>query len=247
MLKKTTIALLAAFACTACTATRTAHQLAQAYTPPAVPSVANSRTFENVSFDKAWEAIIQFFAEQQISIETLEKDSGIVVAKKMLTSGSDGDGIVKLGNVTSTRYILKQWLEPVRFEGSANAAVVRATGRVTKEERQPDPIVTSEPAACRSAVSFNVFVARFAEEKLKVTINVNVSTADSLKLWNGWVWHDFLEGAPIQSTDRLISLLQAHVQPTPTNPEPVTTGQLEGVFLDHLQKALAPEDQSKEQ
>jgi len=230
--------LLAAVA-TSCTATRTAHEISQAYAPPKKPEVENSKTFKGASFDETWEAIISFFATRQISIETLEKESGIVVAKKMLTSGSDGDGIVRLGDVTTTRQILKQWLKPSQFAGSANPGVVRATGTVTKQEAVAGSVVkTVAPAACRSSVSFNVFVSRFAEEEMKVTINVDVSTVDAMELYSAWVWRDYLEGAPLATTPQLISLVRSHVAPNVVNPEPVTTGALEQVFLDHLAQAL---------
>lgn len=225
--------------CTSCTATRNAQEIRQSYEAPATCEVANSRAFEGVTFDKMWEAIIAFFASRQISIETLEKESGIVVAKKMLTMGSEGEGIVKLGDVTTKRQIVKQWLEPSQFQGSAVPSVVRATGRITKQEPVSGSAVTTVmPADCRAAVAFNVFVTRFAQAKLKVTMNVEVSTVDALQLYNGQIWRDYLDEAPLASAQQIINELRNSIQPTAVNPRPVTTGVLERAFFDHIEQAL---------
>ncbi len=49
-------------------------------TAPQTYSFEKSRKFD-ASFDDVWEGVISYFAENNISIKTLEKDSGLVVAE----------------------------------------------------------------------------------------------------------------------------------------------------------------------
>ena len=65
---RTLIASISAVILTACAST------------PGTYTFENSRTVD-ASFDKTWEAVIGYFAENNIGIETLEKDSGIIVAE----------------------------------------------------------------------------------------------------------------------------------------------------------------------
>ena len=41
------------------------------------------------SFDKTWESVVEGFANANIGIETLEKDSGLIVASSLYTNESD--------------------------------------------------------------------------------------------------------------------------------------------------------------
>lgn len=61
---------VATFALTACAST------------PAVYEFDNSRTYD-AEFDQTWEAVIDFFATNNIPIQTVERDSGIVYAERM--------------------------------------------------------------------------------------------------------------------------------------------------------------------
>lgn len=49
-------------------------------TAPQQTSFQNTKTVAS-SFDEAWDTAISYFAENNVSIKTLEKDSGIVVAE----------------------------------------------------------------------------------------------------------------------------------------------------------------------
>lgn len=63
------LAAVAAFAASACASA------------PQVYTFDNSRTYE-ASFDATWEAVIDFFASNNIPIQTVERDSGIVYAER---------------------------------------------------------------------------------------------------------------------------------------------------------------------
>ncbi|GLQ20395.1 hypothetical protein ACFFUB_02385 [Algimonas porphyrae] len=49
-------------------------------TTPQTYNFDNSRSVD-ATFDRTWESVISYFAENNIPIATLEKDSGIIVAK----------------------------------------------------------------------------------------------------------------------------------------------------------------------
>ena len=168
----------------------------------------------------------------------MEKESGIIVAKKMLTADSNGDGMAALGNIVSERSLLKQWLEPSQFAGSANPGVVRSTGTVTREEPIADSVVHStRPATYRVAISFNVFVARFSESELRVTVNVSMTAADSIQLSTGWFWRPGLsEEAPGSEGEIIAGLVAAGVAPIVVEAKPLSTGSLERALLDYVRQ-----------
>ena len=60
----------------------------------ATPTKAVQTNFEKTrtvskSFDKTWENVVEGFASANIGIETLEKDSGLIVASSLYTTVSD--------------------------------------------------------------------------------------------------------------------------------------------------------------
>lgn len=224
----------------ACTATRFAHQLKQTYSAPAVVDLERSANFPAGSFDRVWESVIAFFSTRQISIETVEKESGIIVAKQMLTASSDGGGIALLGTVSTERAILKQTMTPSQFGGSANPSIVMATGTVSKQELVQRSLTTStKPAMYQVAVSFNVFVSRFSEAELKVTINSTINPAERLQIWNGWYWAPSLSSDTPGSEDEIArSLMVHHVQPTLVEAKPVSAGTLEKALIEHLRSQV---------
>jgi hypothetical protein len=52
-------------------------------------AVEKSRITEN-SFDVVWGRLVSYFASNQISIQTIEKDSGLIVAGREVNAGSPG-------------------------------------------------------------------------------------------------------------------------------------------------------------
>jgi len=57
-------------------------------TPPIPQDIENSKTFSS-SFDKVWTATVQTFAELNLDIATIEKDSGIIVSNYFLISNEE--------------------------------------------------------------------------------------------------------------------------------------------------------------
>ena len=68
--------LAAALAVTACAA------------PPAYIPIDKSRTVA-LTKDEAWSNAVEYFASGNITIRTIEKDSGIIYAERMFGTGSD--------------------------------------------------------------------------------------------------------------------------------------------------------------
>lgn len=62
--------------------------LAGCATMPKIYDVQSDRTF-NASFDDTWDAVIEYFAENNIPIRTIEKDSGVIYAEQMFATGYD--------------------------------------------------------------------------------------------------------------------------------------------------------------
>lgn len=230
-----------------CQATRVAHQISQSYTAPQAVEIDTSETFPASQHNQVWEAVVQFFATVQVPIETIEKDSGIVVARKSLAPGSDGGGFVALGEVQTTCSLLKQSMSPNGFQGSANAAHVRATGTVTAQETvESSRYATNATAAYRASISFNAFVARFTDDEVRLTINVTVAPAESLELYSGWHWRNNLPTDAAGNAASIIAGLQAAgVQPQKLEPTPVSTGKLEKMLLDHVRARLGQKPTEK--
>jgi hypothetical protein len=235
--------LLVVVACASmqsCTATRFAHQINQKYSPAAPVEVERTAVFPRGTFDRVWESVISFFATQQISIETVEKESGIIVARRMLMASTDGAGMAALGMIETERALLKQTMEPTQFAGSANSSIVRATGRIAKQEVVASSVVrTSQGASYQVAVSFNVFVSRFSETELRVTINTSMTPGEPLRLWCGWYW------VPELSTDTpggeavmAAGLASQGMPPTVVEARPVSNGSLEESLLAYLKQQV---------
>jgi len=227
--------------CQSCSATRFAHQINQEYEPPEAIEIESMASFSLSDYDEVWESVISFFATKQIGIEAVEKDSGIIVARKQLTASSGGDGIALLGLVRTKRFILKQWLEPSQYQGSANPDVVRATGKVVRAELIEGSLQESaQKSAYGVTVSFNVFVSRFSDSEVRVQVNLDTSAAMPLELYRGWVWDVSLpEDLPVNEPDLINRLRKADVGPISVDPQPVSTGVLEKALLNYIRARVS--------
>ncbi|ADK99408.1 hypothetical protein [Brevundimonas subvibrioides] len=63
--------------------------IAACATAPATYAVTNTRVLPD-SKDVVWERAVEFFAMNNLSIKTIEKDSGIIAAERMIGSPSRG-------------------------------------------------------------------------------------------------------------------------------------------------------------
>ncbi|WP_261858533.1 hypothetical protein [Photobacterium sanguinicancri] len=68
---------------------------------PPVKKEINNTFVSNLSYDKSWSKAVRVFAKHQIDIDTLEKDSGLIVAKYTQSYGANS-GFMDCGK--SARY-----------------------------------------------------------------------------------------------------------------------------------------------
>ncbi len=223
-----------------CTATRVVDEVNQKYIAPEERDFERSIDFDGVEYNRVWEVIIGFFASRQISIDTIEKDSGIVVAKKMISDRSDAEAIADLGIVKSRVRKVKQWLKPSQFAGSANYWVVQSTGTVTESKPiEGTQVESEEMPSFRVAVAFNVFVERFAGGRLRTTINTSMETTQEVELYNGWAWSGKNDSNSVANTSEIIQRLRPHLPPSRVVPRARSKGLFEKAFLDHLRKGVS--------
>ena len=101
-------------------------------------------------------------------------------------------------------------------------------------------VESTKPATYRVAISFNVFVARFSESELRVTVNVSMIAADSLRLYRGWTWRpEFPTDRPRSEAEIIAGLVSAGVSPIVVNAEPISTGSLEQALLDYVRRRVS--------
>jgi hypothetical protein len=69
------------------------------YQPPMQKNIQNQNQY-NYSYDLVWDAVINYFADNGLSIKTIEKSSGLIVTEYYKTKNIDED-IVDCGTVTA--------------------------------------------------------------------------------------------------------------------------------------------------
>ena len=146
------------------------------YAPPGISNYENKKDFY-ASYDKVWEGVISYFAENNISIETLEKDSGIVVAKKMIANSNEVKEAFDTGYMKNETFLVKDTYQNPTFSGMANPSYVRRHWRLVSS----DSTIISEsqnPVNCRLNVKFNVFVKN-SVKRVTVIFNLNIETVDA--------------------------------------------------------------------
>jgi len=146
------------------------------YIPPNISNYENKKDF-HASYDQVWEGVISYFAENNISIETLEKDSGIVVAKKMIANSNAVKEMFDTGYMKSETCSVENTYENPTFVGIINPTYVTRHWRHVSS----DETIISEsqnPVNCRLNVKFNVFV-RKSIKKVTVIFNLNIETVDA--------------------------------------------------------------------
>jgi hypothetical protein len=232
------LAACALMVCGSCNVNRYTVQISQSYDPPEkVAAKVHSKTFKGVSYDRVWEAIISFFATRQISIDTLEKESGIVVAKRMVGTTEEAFRLVSPGTLVTSIWKMKQSVQPSHFNGSLNPEHVFRTGRVLGETRVGDIKKIESIAQFRMRVGFNVFVRRFGEKGVSVQINASFDPVSDLELVNGWCgyWHEEYQ-APMDMLTVLSAMKQ--VSKAKAQVSPRSTGEFEGDFIRAVTAAL---------
>ena len=141
------------------------------YVPPEPKEIKSSRIY-NFSYDEVWEGIISFFATTNISIKTLEKDSGIVVAEKSLDDSKEMKDFVDIGYIDETNYQYRikneqyyGYLNPYDFYSLSLMTRPAGSELISKNTVKKDLDV--------SVLSvYNVF-ARKIKEGTEVSVNIN--------------------------------------------------------------------------
>lgn len=154
---------------TCCTVYRYSSRNEYLYVAPAVPEFDNEKSF-NASFNKVWEGIISYFAERSITIETVEKDSGIIVAQKMFGKTNEIAGLIAPGIVKVKAFSVIETLVPSSDYGCLNPNYVRAYGTVKHTEE--DLIGEYDDDAIYGVqVKFNIFAKIKSKDLTSVTVN----------------------------------------------------------------------------
>ena len=153
-----------------CTTYRYSHTQNHIYIPTNESNITTQKIF-NAPFDKVWTGIVSFFAEQNISIATIEKDSGIVVAEKMFGNPEDTIGVI-LPGIVKTEYVkITQTMRPKEYFGCLNPDYIRLYGQVVDEQKTI--IKTSEDVARYNIqMKFNVFAVKVTDSKTRVSVNL---------------------------------------------------------------------------
>jgi len=68
-----------------------------ATTPPVLIPFENSTTIP-LSKDEVWSNLVEYFATSSISIKTIEKDSGIIYAERMLAGAAEISSVASCGS-----------------------------------------------------------------------------------------------------------------------------------------------------
>lgn len=94
-------------------------------TPPASYNVVNNRVVPE-SKDVVWERVVSFFATNNLSIKTIEKDSGIIAAERMISSPTTSGGILGWADCGVNA------MAPARSQGIDLNVFVRPQGQATQ-------------------------------------------------------------------------------------------------------------------
>jgi len=93
--------------------------------PPAPRDFEGSRTY-NMSFEKTWTRAVDWYADHNVKIEKIQKESGLLTAKYMLEAN---DQYVDCGNI-DVQGVLGD--PDITRAGSLNVTVRRAGDRTTR-------------------------------------------------------------------------------------------------------------------
>lgn len=96
------------------------------YRPPA-PPIPTSEQPVNASFAKTWDAVIDLFSEQNISIATIERASGLIVAAPAYTGTSLSNGLeyADCGTINRLPILPNRVNYNVRVKGDSTRSTLR--------------------------------------------------------------------------------------------------------------------------
>ena len=169
---KLTILLIICCVICGCTTYRYSNRQEFVYLASQQRQINNQRTFD-ATFDKVWEAIVAYFAKNNISIETIEKASGIIAAQKIFSTAQEAIQYVDPGLVKVRDIEIKEKMQPREYFGSANPDYIRRYGKVVGVEER---IIREHdiPANYGLILKFNVFCKKEDGNKINVQINTEL-------------------------------------------------------------------------
>ncbi len=182
---------------TGCTAYKEYNRTDFSYQAPEAKQIRTSKVY-TAPYDKVWESVISFFAERNITIQTIEKVSGIVAAQKMYGDLMDAIDLIEPGEVEAKTIRVTEKKEPAGWVGSANASYVREHGRVVDTQEEVIETTTGR-ALYRIAIKFNVFCRKNQSDSVAVSINLQFEPAESVHgavprpVSKGWFEAQFFE------------------------------------------------------
>lgn len=96
------------------------------YRPPAPPIPTTAQPV-NASFGKTWDAVIDLFSEQNISIATIERASGLIVAAPTYTGTSLSSGLeyADCGTMSQIPILPNRVQYNVRVKGDSTTSTLR--------------------------------------------------------------------------------------------------------------------------
>jgi hypothetical protein len=172
----------------ACSRALTREETRLSYISPEAFSIDNKKDF-SAPYDRVWGGIISFFTEKNISIETLAKDSGIIVAKQFLANSIETERIVDVGRIKREHVELNEVYTNSTYFGMANSDYVRRNW--TLASSNSNVLNTAyEPITCSLIIKFNVFADK-KDRKTTVAINLAIEPIGDVIVDNDKLKSDF--------------------------------------------------------
>ena len=140
-------------------------------TPPIQNGFSNSRTYDE-GFEKTWSASVDWFADHDVSIDKIQKESGLLTAKYLIAvDGEELDcGVIKAQSVPYLT-VVKQgsFNATIRPKSSSQTVVsVNFFGTFDLTGRDGNRmVIISESGRCVSTGKIEAAVLDFIEEKLR--------------------------------------------------------------------------------
>ena len=156
---------------------RVREEISSKYIAPQEKEITKNKSFE-VSYDEVWEAIMAYFAFNNIPIKTVEKESGIIVAERTLDKSQDLKKMVDTGylQVKKEKYREKMVSPPgvmCTQEGwnYLDPEYLKQYGRVESSEKINENL-TQEKINADITSTYNIF-ARKRSDGVNVSVNIN--------------------------------------------------------------------------
>lgn len=99
---------------------------------PIAPPVQRTGTTVNASFGKAWNAVIDVFAERNIPIKTIDRSSGLIVTEQLSIAPGSMPDAADCGTDVGSRVYPTNANYNVLVRGDSSSTVVKVTPRFVR-------------------------------------------------------------------------------------------------------------------